>query len=723
MSGAAKAASSLANAHKPVKIDRWSLIEARAGSLEPIYLQEADSSVEFIQTRQRHRQPVASTSASPYGESGTEHADAANDIEIRHTRLKRSPSVALIERVERIGSVKPAEGRESASETKRHPGFSSARDLLGKQATTEASEALALPPPIDAEAWRRKNSAILVESPTHIQLDATEPSPRQSHFRDRIADYRFKKVLEKTPSPREMRSNPFSTRAQSPVVLSSDPTPPIAQAELPQREPKRARRLPDKVFVPSIMNVLVSCPVCLAIWQSRKSAAKKTDHVKACADQHGHTQDQVIAEMDRQVLRLKMEHDQAMRATATLLDSVLADRSATVDQMVLEATQGPKQINGTHKAKLNQLAAKINDKDHNAASKALDRAVRAIQKSGRQTETLSFVETVPVEMPVLAVKKQQSHTPEALPPPPATQAFAPSKLTSKYAKKSSLFNAACQDASHANDIDSAKEPTASSDGVTLLPQPEPITLDTTDASMSDSDVPMQTQMVKRRKRKSDQQTSPGGIADAISSMGIEPPSTPPAPTSRRTTKSKVKPLVAPLGSPASPAMPDYDAWTLEALQIELAQYGYKKSKSKKATIERLVAVWHANQASRAAKSGKKKRTVSPTKRKAASPRKRKSSKTPSIEEVPTDEEDVEGSQEPMQTVAHQIYQLVRYDPVLWPRLLRYEPLCFEDVHGKIKAAGIKSSLLQTREFLDDQAITHFSQSAIGPRTGKGRGRR
>lgn len=148
--------------------------------------------------------------------------------------------------------------------------------------------------------------------------------------------------------------------------------------------------------------------------------------------------------------------------------------------------------------------------------------------------------------------------------------------------------------------------------------------------------------------------------------------------------------------PPPPGMPDYASWNLAVLQSQVSQYGYRISKERSVLVAQLTKVWCAiNLPAGVAKPARKPR---------AKPAKKKKVLVSDAEDG--DGEDEEGEQE---TVGERLRKLILADDELYMKVLRYEPIFFDEIVALAAANGIKAAKPLLMRCLDEQCVTFFTQ--------------
>ncbi|BGP50249.1 hypothetical protein JCM10450v2_006165 [Rhodotorula kratochvilovae] len=203
----------------------------------------------------------------------------------------------------------------------------------------------------------------------------------------------------------------------------------------------------------------------------------------------------------------------------------------------------------------------------------------------------------------------------------------------------------------------------------------------------------------RRKRRS---ASP---ASSPRAKRVAPPpsssddSLPAPPVARRRAAKPPASAPAPVSAPAAP---DYSALSLAALQREVAKYGFRPSKERAVLERQLCDVWRALHPDVAASAG----DAVPATPKKTRGRKKKAA-APAAEEE-SEEEDNGG-----ETAGEKIRRLIIADEKLYLRILRYEPVHFDEFVALAAKGGVKIAKPLLVRCLDEQSITFYTQDPTG----------
>ncbi|GAA6056730.1 hypothetical protein JCM3770_005869 [Rhodotorula araucariae] len=188
----------------------------------------------------------------------------------------------------------------------------------------------------------------------------------------------------------------------------------------------------------------------------------------------------------------------------------------------------------------------------------------------------------------------------------------------------------------------------------------------------------------RRKRKS---ASPVSASRAKRVAPPRPSSDdslprPPPPARRRAPEPKPAPAAA--GSTSDAAPPDYSALSLAALQREVAKYGFRPSKERSVLERQLGDVWRALHPTPSAAATDEAATPPATPHKKTRGRKKKGSAAPADEGERASDVDGDG-----ETVGEKLRRLIIADEALYLRILRYEPVHFDEFIALAAKGGVK----------------------------------
>ncbi|TXT06110.1 hypothetical protein VHUM_03583 [Vanrija humicola] len=164
-------------------------------------------------------------------------------------------------------------------------------------------------------------------------------------------------------------------------------------------------------------------------------------------------------------------------------------------------------------------------------------------------------------------------------------------------------------------------------------------------------------------------------------------------------------------TPATATMPDYKSWDTAKLQKLAKQYGYRPDLSHAAMVKVATGVWlalHPPSASSPRTKGKAKPAATPqrraTKKQAAAP--------PDV-----DDADVGSTAATNAALDAQFHAMIIGDKAFWLRILRYEPISFDEMVSRANVAGIKTRGWKNRlkRFLDLKGIIYYTADPTGPR--------
>ncbi|WOO79467.1 uncharacterized protein LOC62_02G002989 [Vanrija pseudolonga] len=179
----------------------------------------------------------------------------------------------------------------------------------------------------------------------------------------------------------------------------------------------------------------------------------------------------------------------------------------------------------------------------------------------------------------------------------------------------------------------------------------------------------------------------------------------------------------------SSAMPDYKSWDTAKLQRLAKQYGYRSDLGHAALVKVATNVWAALHppdvpASRTKGKGKGKNSATATIVRAAkqppAPRRRAPKKqTTDASSDAGDAEDADMGSTAATNAAldAQFHAMIVGDKAFWLRILRYEPIAFDEMVSRGNVAGIKTRGWKNRlkRFLDLKGIIYYTSDPTGPR--------
>ncbi|BEI90278.1 uncharacterized protein CcaverHIS019_0303480 [Cutaneotrichosporon cavernicola] len=154
-------------------------------------------------------------------------------------------------------------------------------------------------------------------------------------------------------------------------------------------------------------------------------------------------------------------------------------------------------------------------------------------------------------------------------------------------------------------------------------------------------------------------------------------------------------------SGSSNRMPVYNNWDIPKLQHLVKGYGYRPSKDRKVLVKLATECWaalHPAPKSRTKNKGKQTKPKPKLKTKAAN-------------------DEAVGPVGPDPALDILFYNLLTSDDALYARILRYEPLPFDELVSHAVAAGINSRGWRPRlkKFLDLKGVTYFTADPTAPR--------
>ncbi|CAK9783433.1 hypothetical protein CC85DRAFT_325284 [Cutaneotrichosporon oleaginosum] len=157
--------------------------------------------------------------------------------------------------------------------------------------------------------------------------------------------------------------------------------------------------------------------------------------------------------------------------------------------------------------------------------------------------------------------------------------------------------------------------------------------------------------------------------------------------------------------------PDYGSWDIPKLQRLVKRYGYRPSKDKKVLVLLATECWealHPTPVQPLENKGKGRAPAKPT------PKPKPKPKTKSKTTETTDEDDAAATD---QDLDQMFYDLLTSDDILYARILRYEPLPFDELVSRALAAGVSARGWKPRfkRYLDLKGVTYFTTDPTAPR--------
>ncbi|KAK4684036.1 hypothetical protein P7C73_g6168, partial [Tremellales sp. Uapishka_1] len=187
------------------------------------------------------------------------------------------------------------------------------------------------------------------------------------------------------------------------------------------------------------------------------------------------------------------------------------------------------------------------------------------------------------------------------------------------------------------------------------------------------------------------------------------------------------------------AMPDYESMDIKALQVGLVScewqsalsdfalwqkliksYGYKPSRSHAALVKVAEDCWSALNAS----TPKAKPKPKPKPKLKSMPKKDGENDSSSSEDIPLSAKKAtkaktKGKEKEVVKIdlMKEFYDMVVLDEALYIRILRYEPISFDELVSRALARGIEERgwKLRLKSFLDQKSITYFTEDPTGQR--------
>ncbi|KAK4702112.1 hypothetical protein P7C70_g4110, partial [Phenoliferia sp. Uapishka_3] len=204
--------------------------------------------------------------------------------------------------------------------------------------------------------------------------------------------------------------------------------------------------------------------------------------------------------------------------------------------------------------------------------------------------------------------------------------------------------------------------------------------------------PTYTRRTKAKPKIADSDSdSPGFIfPDSSDSEPDHLRSSPPPPRASTSKTAPPKPTPTPAG------MPDYSTFETAKLQTEVSKYGFRISKERSVLIEQLTQVWMAMH------------PPVPVAAPKATPKKpRAKAKAKSKKAAVGDEDDEDVGEE--ETVGERLRKAILGNEELYLKVLRYEPIFFDEIVNLAAENGIKSSKPLLMRCLDEQCVTFYTQ--------------
>ncbi|GJN92570.1 hypothetical protein Rhopal_005600-T1 [Rhodotorula paludigena] len=516
--------------------------------------------------------------------------------------------------------------------------------------------------------------------------------------------------------------------------------------------------LPTPLALPADERIrpLTSCPLCQAKWPDSKALASKQTHLRSCAGKRFHSAEEVAFLVGSQVLHLAEAADAERRAkeeSKTLFDIAIgrgqgASAKSDVQAVGVEGTDDPTtfyratselqlEMEGLRKkdekpkeAKLGRIAKEIRreraalppdqrwDKapqdtpssDHETLPPATGRlrpesstARKAVAERADALLGGVGVDTVPLgsddDDVLLGDRADFAFTSS---PPRPTQVFEPSDLVDRFDPDTSIeIIARPAGAAGASASTSGAAARRSRSPFRQLSLQDPCSDSESDEGPPDHPATGGRHVV--RSGSSSLWSIAAGRDDAAIAKVVV-----------RCDRSLPSAVVQPTDTPdaeAPPAgAPDYAGMTVAALQREVAKYGFRASREKSVLVRQLHDVWRAMHPDGAAAAGDA--DVSPPKKRGRRKKKDAAAAAASADEGAQVEEEKE-------TVGEKLRRLIVADEALYIRILRYEPIHFDEFVRLAASNGVKVSKPLLMRCLDEQlsrdtqSITFYSQDPTG----------
>ncbi|GAA5899859.1 hypothetical protein JCM6882_005451 [Rhodosporidiobolus microsporus] len=203
---------------------------------------------------------------------------------------------------------------------------------------------------------------------------------------------------------------------------------------------------------------------------------------------------------------------------------------------------------------------------------------------------------------------------------------------------------------------------------------------------------------------------------------------PKAATKSRPAAASASPALAPPADLDPAGMPAYSTFALTKLQKEVAKYGFRPSKEKSVMVDQMRSVWRALNSDAVASAAAGPALVvddPPTPVKQRRKRLTKAAATEAVGDdsapkpkgrgrkkkaVAASDEEGDGAVEvDSRTPGEKLRELILADEELYCRILRYEPIHFDEFTALAKAGGLKIAQQLLMRCLDEQSITFYTQ--------------
>ncbi|GAA5948984.1 hypothetical protein JCM10213_003181 [Rhodosporidiobolus nylandii] len=201
-----------------------------------------------------------------------------------------------------------------------------------------------------------------------------------------------------------------------------------------------------------------------------------------------------------------------------------------------------------------------------------------------------------------------------------------------------------------------------------------------------------------------------------------------APAAKPAAKTAAPPPADDTAEDSDPAgMPAYATRTLAQLQKEVQRYGFRPSKEKSVMVEQLRAVWMAMNPSASTSTSVVAARASPAKAKAKGKKRAPAAAASAVEEedqlakepkakprarkkkAAAATSDAEPEPEDTETAGEKLRKLILADVGLYCRILRYEPIHFDEFTALCKTNNVKIAQQLLMRCLDEQSITFYTQ--------------